>query len=159
MGTKGNAPFPKGNGAQSADKGSFFGASQNSVTRRGRNKMKSVISGDMRLGNDTARDGQGDFSQESSPGRHAIPLSEKANGLFRQALPRSQRGTGRQAINRPGTKRAGRPAGGETGSERPDESPVRRQRDSTAGPWENSSAGCPPRWRAAGTGAHRPEGR
>ena len=57
-------------------------------------KLKSVISGDMCLGNDTSRDGQGDFSQESSPGRHAAPLSEKANGLFRQALPRSQRGTG-----------------------------------------------------------------
>ena len=36
----------------------------------------------MRLGNDTSRDGQGDFSQESSPGRHVTPLSEKANGLF-----------------------------------------------------------------------------
>ncbi len=47
----------------------------------------SVISGDMRVGNDTSHDGQGDFSARIEPCPSCIPLSEKAKGLFRQAEP------------------------------------------------------------------------
>ena len=43
-----------------------------------------VISGDIRIGNDTSHDGQGDFSARIEPCPSCIPLSEKAKGLFRQ---------------------------------------------------------------------------
>ena len=48
-------------------------------------KGSSVISGDMRVGNDTSHDGQGDFSARIEPCPSCIPLSKKAKGLFRQA--------------------------------------------------------------------------
>ena len=48
-------------------------------------KGNSVISGDMRVGNDTSHDGQGDFSARIEPCPSCIPLSKKAKGLFRQA--------------------------------------------------------------------------
>ena len=47
-------------------------------------KGNSVISGDMRVGNDTSHDGQGDFSARIEPCPSCIPLSKKAKGLFRQ---------------------------------------------------------------------------
>ena len=51
----------------------------------GGRKGSSVISGDMRVGNDTSHDGQGDFSARIEPCPSCIPLSKKAKGLFRQA--------------------------------------------------------------------------
>ena len=51
----------------------------------GGRKGSSVIFGDMRVGNDTSHDGQGDFSARIEPCPSCIPLSKKAKGLFRQA--------------------------------------------------------------------------
>ena len=50
----------------------------------GGRKGSSVIFGDMRVGNDTSHDGQGDFSARIEPCPSCIPLSKKAKGLFRQ---------------------------------------------------------------------------
>ena len=50
----------------------------------GGKKGSSVIYGDMRVGNDTSHDGQGDFSARIEPCLSCIPLSKKAFGLFRQ---------------------------------------------------------------------------
>ena len=66
-------------------------ASQSSSSADDGRKGSSVISGDMRVGNDTSHDGQGDFSARIEPCPSCIPLSKKAFGLLRQAAAARRR--------------------------------------------------------------------
>ena len=63
-------------------------ASQSSVARRRRNSIKSVISEDMSLGNDTSWRVRRLFRMKSSPTRHAASSRKRHLCLFRE----SQRG-------------------------------------------------------------------